>query len=592
MKKIYKTFSFKVFLCFFLVNLCSIVMVGAAAGQISSKTMRENNYATASGLMQQVRYFCDSKFSELEEVLDVLTTKSSYLHLLQRDYYSGRSSAFYSDVADVLGRMQEMKKNYSEIIDSIYYFNERQQLELYVSSGAPVMRIDRTAVMKEIQETGILEVGWLPVHEETIFQTVIPRRVISIYRYTAGTFFCINLNLDIFQEELDCSVFGENCYLALLNGEVMLTSASGKENFMLQNPDEIRNGEVGWQKMHSEEGEMLWVTGVKLDSNEWTVAAVMPEDYLQGEVAQIYETVLGWAVFILIFTSFLAYFVSKSVTGPVRFLTSQMQKVRENNLNIDFSLKDRESELGIMAENLNQMEQRMAGLIGQAKEQERIRRKMEMAVLQAQINPHFLYNTLNSAQGLVHEGENDKAEHLLEMLTVFFRTGLGRGRGKVPLKEELRHAESYLEIQRMRYADCFSYEIETEDDLEDAEVIRITLQPLIENAIQHGIRESGGEKIILISGKKEKNTLKICVFDNGLGMSRERLEEVRSEIARPFQDGNSVVTYGLRNVNQRMILEYGKEYGLKLDSVEGEYTMVTLLIPYRRMEVNCENTDS
>ena len=113
MRKIYKTFSFKVFLCFFLVNLCSIVMVGTAAGQISSKTMRENNYATASGLLQQVRYFCDSKFNELEEVLDVLTTSTPYLHLLKRNYYSGRSPAFYSDVVDVLDSMQEMKKNYN-----------------------------------------------------------------------------------------------------------------------------------------------------------------------------------------------------------------------------------------------------------------------------------------------------------------------------------------------------------------------------------------------------------------------------------------------------------------------------------------------
>lgn len=581
MKKIYKTFSFKVFACFVLVNLCSVVMVGTAAGRISSRTMRDNNYATASGLLQQVKYFCDSKFSEMQEILDVMTTGTSYLHLLKKDYYSERSAAFYLDVTEVLENMQEMKKNYNEIIDSIYYYNERLKLELYVNNGEPVTRIDGSSVLDKIQETGILSVGWIPVHEETIFQTISPRRVITLYRYTAGTFFCINLNLDIFQEELDCSVFGENCYLALMNGEVMLTSFSGEKDYMLQSLDEIQSGENGWQNTYSVTGKMLWATGVKLDSNDWFVAAVMPEDYLKTEVHQIYKAVLAWAVFILFVVSCLAFFVSKSVTGPVSFLIRQMQKVQEDSLEVDFSLKDKESELGIMAQNLNQMECRMVGLIEQAKEQERVRQKMEIAVLQAQINPHFLYNTLNSAQGLVREGENDRAEYLLGMLTVFFRTGLGRGRDKVSLKEELRHAKSYLEIQRMRYADCFSYEIETEEGVEDAEVIRVSLQPLIENAIQHGLRESREGKVVLISAGKEGHNLKICVFDDGAGMSRKRLEEVRSEIDRPFEDGDSVVTYGLRNVNQRLILEYGKEYGLELSSVEGEYTMVTMCLPYR-----------
>lgn len=584
MRRIWKTFSFKVFTGFWAVILCCILMVSTVAGRISSDTLKKNNYATANGLLNQVRYFYDSKFGELEKNMDFITNGKAYLHLMKENYYERYTTNYYTDIAVVLNNMQDLKQNYSDIIDSIYYYNEGYDLELYTIKKGPVMKIDKAGLFEMTEDTGSLKTGWISAHDETVFQTISSRKVISLYRRTKGTILCINLSIDIFQKELDYSVFGKNCYLAVLGNEEMMVSAPCEEAY---EPDDAIRGlrkRDGWNKVKNGSGKELWVTGMRLDTNGWTVAAVMPGDYLRSEAGRIYRTVFLWAAVILFFASVLAYFISRSVTEPVRFITRQMQKVQQDNLDVDFSLKDKESELGIMAETLNQMEHRMIGLIERAKEQERLHKRLEIAVLQAQINPHFLYNTLASAQGLIHERENDRAEYLLQMLVVFFRTGLGRGSNKVKLADELAHVRSYLEIQKMRYDRCFEYEIDAEEELWTAEVIKLSLQPVIENAIYHGVKEKPGQRVILISAVREKDILKICVFDDGAGMSKKRLLDVREEMARPFGDGNSSVTYGIRNVNQRLILEYGSGYGLDIESVEGEYTMVTMRVPYRDME--------
>lgn len=541
--------------------------------------LKDNNYKTANGLLNQVRYFYDSKFDELEEILNIITNSNAYLHLLRCDY-SEKGTSYYSDIATILNRIQMTKTNYADIIDSIYYYNEGYDLELYSIKADSVIEINNTRLFDMVEETGSLRIGWLPVHEETIFRTVEPRKVISLYRYTSGTLMCINLTTDIFQKELDYSVFGENCYLAVIGDEEMLVSSPYQEQYLLDG-----NLIKGWQESNdwtlvtNKQNEELWTTCISLDSTGWVVAAVMPEDYLQSEVNWIYKTVLIWSISILLAASCLAYFISRSVTEPVRFITKQMQQIRENNLNVDFSLKDKESELGSMAEVLNRMVQRMNDLLVQTKEQERVRGIMEIAVLQAQINPHFLYNTLASVQGLIHEGENGKAEYLLQMLTAFFRFGLGRGSNKVKLMDEIMHVKSYLEIQKMRYGNCFEYEVDVENGMEETEVIRLSLQPIVENSVYHGIKGQADQKLILISAVKEKDVLKVCVFDDGAGMSQERLTSVKEEMAKPFSEGESNVTYGLRNVNQRLILEYGQSYGLEIESVEGEYTMITMYIP-------------
>lgn len=591
MRKILKTFSFRIFASFWAVILCCILMIGTATGSIVSELLKDNNYKTANGLLNQVQYFYDSKFNELEEILNIITNSNAYLHLLRCDYPE-KGTNYYSDIATILNRIQMTKTNYADIIDSIYYYNEGYDLELYSIKADSVIEINNSGLFDAVKETGSLQIGWLPIHEETVFRTVEPRKVISLYRYTSGTLMCINLTTDIFQKELDYSIFGENCYLAVTGDKEIMVSSPYQERYLL-GEDLLWGweGTNGWIPVINDHKEKLWMTCISLESTGWIVAAVMPEDYLQSEVGCIYKTVFMWSVSILIAASCLAYFISRSVTEPVRFITKQVQQIRENNLDVDFTLRDKESELGSMAEVLNQMVRRMNDLIVQAKEQERTRSIMEIAVLQAQINPHFLYNTLASVQGLIHERENDKAEYLLQMLTAFFRFGLRRGSNKVTLLDEIMHVKSYLEIQKMRYGNCFEYEIDVDKAIEEKEMIRLSLQPIVENSVYHGIKGEADQSLILISAVREKDILRVCVFDDGIGMSQERLANVREEVAKLFSEGDSSVTYGLRNVNQRLILEYGQNYGLEIESVEGEYTMVTMCIPLDGQESIRENFD-
>ena len=213
----------------------------------------------------------------------------------------------------------------------------------------------------------------------------------------------------------------------------------------------------------------------------------------------------------------------------------------------------------------------------QVKEEQKQLRKAEFELLQAQINPHFLYNTLDAIVWSAEGGNKEQVVKMVGSLSDFFRTSLNRGKEIISVREELQHVRSYLEIQQIRYMDILSYEIAVPEELFNYKIPKITVQPLVENALYHGIKNHRGGGKITITGKAYEEFFAITVRDNGAGMSGERLMEVRNGIREGGNNKDAV--YGLYNVNQRIILNFGEEYGISVDSKEGEGTEVTIKLP-------------
>lgn len=272
----------------------------------------------------------------------------------------------------------------------------------------------------------------------------------------------------------------------------------------------------------------------------------------------------------------LSYQIPLSITRPIRKLSEVTDQVAKGDLTVRSDIHTGD-EVGILSDSLNTMIDKNLELLEQVRTEQTRLRKAEFDLLQSQINPHFLYNTLDAIVWLAEAGEQQKVVSMVGSLSDFFRTSLNQGKEIVTIKEELQHVRSYLEIQQVRYQDILNYEIVVPRELDKYLIPKISLQPLIENALYHGIKKKRGLGLICVSGRKEGNTMVIQIEDNGIGMTEARLEQVRAGILKKIQTGKDI--YGMYNVNERIRLNFGEEYGIKIDSVYGEKTVVSIYMP-------------
>ncbi len=206
---------------------------------------------------------------------------------------------------------------------------------------------------------------------------------------------------------------------------------------------------------------------------------------------------------------------------------------------------------------------------------------LELKLLQAQISPHFLYNTLDNIIWLAEDGKKDEVEDIASSLSRFFRTTLSGGRDFIKIREELDHIEAYLHIQRQRYSDILSYRLDVPEELAEYLVIKMTLQPIVENALYHGIKNKRGGGSITVSGREEGGYIYLTVEDDGIGMNEETLTYLNGVIAGNIKPSSDNTGFGMSNVAERMRLNYGKNCGIKISSEYGVGTKVEIFIPKR-----------
>lgn len=236
------------------------------------------------------------------------------------------------------------------------------------------------------------------------------------------------------------------------------------------------------------------------------------------------------------------------------------------------------TELHELTESLNSMAGRLQGLIDENRREQENLKKSELRALQAQINPHFLYNTLDAIVWLAEAGQSKEVIHITRALSDFFRISLSQGKDWIPLSEEIKHLTGYLTIQKIRYRDILDYEIEIPEELYHIQVLKLVLQPLVENAIYHGVKHRRGRGLVKVSGCIEGGMLVLQVQDNGAGMTAERLEQVRRGLDA---DSGESAGYGLFNVNKRIQLYYNLPQGIEIESAQGQGTIVSLKVPVR-----------
>ena len=275
---------------------------------------------------------------------------------------------------------------------------------------------------------------------------------------------------------------------------------------------------------------------------------------------------------------FFSYYIPLSISRPIKRITDVTNQVAAGNLNVRSDVTDG-VEANMLSKSLNSMIEKINELLSQVTTEQIRLRKAEFELLQSQINPHFLYNTLDAIVWLAEDGQNEKVVSTVKSLSEFFRTSLNQGKDIVTIKEELQHVKSYLEIQQIRYQDILEYEIDVPNELFSYHIPKITIQPLVENALYHGIKNKRGLGKIIVTGEKKSDCLYIYVKDNGLGITNERLKTVLMNITNRNESEKS--TFGLYNVNERIKLDFGDLYGISIDSIYKEGTTVSIMLPLK-----------
>lgn len=565
-----------IFLYFTITAAAASIFIGLSlytrmSGQVSETVMEENQI-----LIDQVNRSVENYLKTVMKLSDSL-------------YYSIIKNADLSDPS-VGERFNLLYENNMDQTDSIALFSADGELlesvpALRVRNNLDVTReawfsytLDRT----ENQHFFLPQVQQIFESSSDQYRWVIPMtRVVEITKGTDTVqgILLIHLNYTGLKLLLDGVTLGNEGYIYLIdgNGEIIYHPRaqlidSGLEHENNRAVSEYRDGIY----QETFQGEERVITVKSVGYTGWKLIGVAPRQTVSLNSLKTQLLVVFVAAFILFLMSLVNSYISSRITTPIRKLELSVNEIEKGNLNAKVDAEG-SYEIRHLGQSVQNMAKQIQVLMADIVSEHEKKRKQEFDTLQSQINPHFLYNTLDIIVWMIENEKPDQAVKAVTALARFFRISLSRGKSIITVKDELEHVRNYLMIQHMRFKNRFSYTIEAEDEVMELASLKLMLQPLVENAIYHGMEFMDGDGEIFISAWKEGEDLYLKVSDNGLGMTEEQVARLFSDMPHTGSSRGSGI--GVKNVNERIRLYFGSEYGLSIESEPDEGTVVTIHLP-------------
>ncbi len=386
---------------------------------------------------------------------------------------------------------------------------------------------------------------------------------------------------DMIEQLINRVSIGEEGFLFVVDdSDVVFTPPSGIVYRIDQESYQREGVETDTVKIN---GTGYFVANQHSGYSGWRVVGVVPESEFSASIRPVYHALSVCIIVCLILVILVSLGVSATVTRPISKLSRLMEKAEGGDFSVRFKAMHQD-EIGVLGSSFNHMLERISELIHELYEEKQIRLEAQLKSLQEQIKPHFLYNTLDTISWMARAQNAMDVVHLVDALTNMFRVGLSSGRDYITLREEKNHVANYLYIQKVRYQDRLRYSIEIPDAYDHFVVPKLILQPLVENAIYHGVKMKRGGGEIRVTAQRSDETLCLYVWDDGAGVSPERLEEIRRNQGRPRDKKKG--GFGLSYIAERIRLSYGTPYGVQIDSQEGVFTQVTVSLPIKEESPN------
>ena len=552
------------------VTLCVAVFVSLYSNALM-RDVRVNSEQIVGQTELAVNNFFDSMKSKLMLIRDVventenddeLKSRLSTLTYVQNDIYAVTIYGENGEILSSIGNAAELKKHiYKDL-----------------------------SFDKELFDSGD-EIVFSEPHVQTLFKDSYPWVITTALRMRKnvldGAYIAVDFKFSEIAAYIDNVGVGRQgyCFIEDKNGNIvyhpqqqLLFSGlkSEKTEYIKQLPDGLTSEENVVYSIKTLSGRQWRIVGLSFTGE---IAA-------EGERQIALSILVSFVCCVIICLVVLAVY-SKIVNRPVKELIDAMKHFEKDTDNFSFNEKDEKvSEIKILSDSFGHMSVRIKELMEKVRREETELRKTELKALQAQINPHFLYNTLDSIQWMCERGETDNASKMVGALAKLFRISISRGHELITIKDEINHVKNYLVIQSFRYREQFSYSFEVDEKLETFLCNKITLQPLVENAIYHGIDrlvDEGEIKITVKEAEDDQNDILMIVEDNGVGMSEEQCRKI---LCKERSDSSGI---GVKNVNDRLKIYFGEKYGLTVKSELDVGTVMTARIPKIAKEEQNEN---
>lgn len=366
---------------------------------------------------------------------------------------------------------------------------------------------------------------------------------------------------------------GEHGYCFIVNKNDDLVYHPLQQLIYLDIKDEKINEVIHYREGNTINNGVIY-TVKDVSKFDWRVVGVSyVNELVDDKATTAIELIIVIALIVMVFAIIVLFVLSKKLTKPVRSLVDAMSTFEKNAVDFKYNPVRCASEFNKLSSSFEHMVIQIQELMEKVKNEEIALRKTELKALQAQINPHFLYNTLDSIQWMCEEEKTEDAITMVGALAQLFRISISKGYELIPIEKEIQHAKNYLVIQSYRYKDQFTYHFDIDEEVLPYLCNKITIQPIIENALYHGISRMVDEGEISITVRKTGDDIIMKIKDNGIGMSEEQVENI---LKKERTDSKGI---GVKNVNDRIKIYFGEDYGIVVQSELDVGTMITIKIP-------------
>lgn len=549
-----------------VVTLVSIIIISAAFAFLSIyvSSMEESAMTSSEQAVVQVSNAVGNYIDDMKEIMTII----------EQSYELGKEER-----EDALRALNKVR---SDLV-AIYIYDESGNL-INAYTGESVLKENYMTNMSYIErpfyEEGVIYIS--KPHVESLLVNTYPWVVSVLQEIDIGDGRKNRVVIDILFSKISDYVddvgIGQHgyCFITNLDGEIIYHP---QQQLIYSGLKDEPTGNVTGRADGSYQEEKLIYAVKTLDNYDWRIVGVSHID----ELVTAKETEVVGLVLIILFCIFCVtlitgYVMSRAVSGPLQRLALHMGEFEKNAEGYTCSEVGGIAEIQSLSESFEHMVVRIQELMNQVRQEELTLRKTELKALQAQINPHFLYNTLDAIGWLCEEERSRDAVEMVNALAKLFRISISKGHELITVEKELEHAESYLKIQKFRYKNQFTYEFQVQEECLDCYCNKITLQPIIENAIYHGLNRMVDEGRIVVRVYGEEDGIVFEVEDNGVGMTPE---QCRSILRKEPGDNSGI---GIKNVNDRIKIYFGEKYGIQIESEPDEGTCVRIKMPGLRKE--------
>lgn len=569
-------------LAFMLLILMMVLIMIVVSYYLSQEAAQVTARSYTTELVKQVNNNIKAYVNGMKYITDMVDGNPYVQQYLSPDGYETDIEEYHGRmaVATFLESMALSREDISSV--SVFGYNGRfvtGQPSLELNTYIDIASLSWYRNAQEAEGAYVIS----PSHVQPVFKDRYPWVVsLSTELKSRGDgaklgIFLIDLNFSVMNDMLQDIRLGQRGYLFIIDSKGKIIYHPQQQLIYSNLKDEQIAEVLTVQNdtFTSGEGDNLKMYTVQDSGFGWKIVGVSYMNELVGNQKEIRLSFIVLGLVCMMLAVIISFFLSQRIGQPLKQLQNYMKEMEKGNFNIQVPVPTT-IEIGRLARAFNIMVGKIKELMIQVVQDQELKRKNEISALQAQINPHFLYNTLDSIIWMAESKKTQEVVLMTSALAKLFRASISNGEELVTIETELEHITNYLKIQKMRYKNKLDYQIEISESIRQYKTIKNILQPIVENAIYHGIKMKRGPGLITITSEEMESDIMLIVEDNGSGMGPQKLSGllVYSEQGHRAERG-----VGVSNVHGRLKLYYGPQYGLKFQSVLGEGTMVYIRIP-------------